>query len=70
MLRKAVFIDRDDTIVKDVPYCNRPEDLKFFNGVGNSIKKLNKAGFFFIIITNQLGIGRGFLTKNILEIIH
>ena len=70
MLKKAVFIDRDDTIVIDVPYCNTPKDLKLFKGVGNSIKKLNEAGYLVIIITNQSGIARGYFTQKTLEKIH
>jgi len=70
MARKAVFIDRDDTIAKDVPYCSRPEDFELFDGVAESIKKLNDVGFFVIVITNQSGITRGFFSKNILAKIH
>jgi len=70
MPRKAVFIDRDNTIAIDGPYCSRPEDLRLFKGVGRSIKKLNDAGFLVIIITNQSGIGRGFFTCDMLEKIH
>ncbi|MDR2866968.1 MAG: HAD-IIIA family hydrolase [Methanomassiliicoccaceae archaeon] len=68
--KKAVFIDRDDTIAKDVPYCSRPEDMKLFNGVPKSIAKLNKAGYLVIIITNQSGVSRGKFTTEDLERIH
>lgn len=68
--RKAVFVDRDDTIVKDVPYCSRPEDLRLFPGVGEGIKRLNDAGFLVIIITNQSGVARGFFSEQALQEIH
>jgi histidinol-phosphate phosphatase family protein len=68
--KKAVFIDRDDTIAKDVPYCSTPKDLKLFDGVPASISKLNKAGFLVIVITNQSGIGRGKFTEEDLTEIH
>jgi D-sedoheptulose 7-phosphate isomerase len=68
--RKAVFVDRDDTIVKDVPYCNCPEDLRLFPGVGEGIKELNDAGFLVIIITNQSGVARGFFSEQMLQEIH
>jgi histidinol-phosphate phosphatase family protein len=70
MNRKAVFIDRDDTIAKDVPYCRRPEDLELFDGIAESIKNLNNAGFLVIIITNQSGIARGYFTEETLNKIH
>jgi D-sedoheptulose 7-phosphate isomerase len=68
--RKAVFIDRDDTIAKDVPYCSKPEDLKLFPGVGKAIKKLNDAGFLVVLVTNQSGIARGYFNEDMLVNIH
>ena len=65
--KKAVFIDRDDTIAKDVPYCSRPEDLVLFEGAPSSIARLNKAGYLVIVITNQSGIARGKFTEDDLE---
>ncbi|HEY3420216.1 MAG TPA: HAD-IIIA family hydrolase [Methanomassiliicoccales archaeon] len=68
--RKAVFIDRDDTVAKDVPYCSRPEDLKLFPGVGRSIKELNDAGYLVILVTNQSGVARGYFSLETLDRIH
>ncbi len=68
--RKAVFIDRDDTVAKDVPYCSRPEDLRLFPGVGRSIKRLNDAGYLVILVTNQSGVARGFFSLETLDKIH
>jgi D-sedoheptulose 7-phosphate isomerase len=68
--RRAVFIDRDDTIVQDVPYCSKPEDLRVFPGVGESIRKLNEAGYLTVLVTNQSGIGRGYFDEATLGRIH
>ena len=68
--RRAVFIDRDDTIVQDVPYCSRPEDLRLFPGVGESIRKINEAGYLAVLVTNQSGIGRGYFDEATLNRIH
>ena len=68
--RKAVFIDRDDTVAKDVPYCSRPEDLKVFPGVGRSIRNLNDAGYLVILVTNQSGVARGYFSLETLGKIH
>lgn len=68
--RGAVFVDRDDTIVKDVPYCSRPEDLVLFPGVGKAIKRLNDAGYLVIMVTNQSGVARGYFTEETLRKIH
>jgi D-sedoheptulose 7-phosphate isomerase len=68
--RKAVFIDRDDTIVRDVPYCARPEDLQLLPGVGASIRRLNEAGYLAVLVTNQSGVGRGYFDEEDLARIH
>ena len=59
---RAVFIDRDDTIAKDVPYCHDPDLFNLYEGVPQAIKRLNDSGFKVIVITNQSGIGRGYFT--------
>jgi D-sedoheptulose 7-phosphate isomerase len=66
----AVFIDRDGTIARDVPYCSRPEDLELLPGAGRAIKLLNEAGFKVILITNQSGVSRGYFSEETLKNIH
>lgn len=70
MGRKAVFLDRDGTIVEDVNYCSRVEDLHILPGVAEAIKLLNRDGFKVVVITNQSGIGRGYFNENTLAQIH
>jgi len=68
-VNKAVFLDRDGTIVEDVGYLNDPADLKFIPGSIEAIKKLNQAGFKVVVITNQAGVARGLITENMLQTI-
>jgi len=68
--RKAVFLDRDDTINDDVGHCSRPEDIRLFPGVSKALRRLNDAGFLTILITNQSVIGRGMTDEEGLERIH
>jgi len=68
--KKAVFLDRDGTINRDVNYCRRIEDFDILPGVPEAIKLLNAQGFKVIVITNQSGIARGFFTKDTLSTIH
>lgn len=69
-LNKAVFVDRDDTINRDVHYCSRPEDFELLLTVGTGIRLLNREGFKVVVITNQSGIARGYFTEEMLERIH
>jgi histidinol-phosphate phosphatase family protein len=67
---KAVLIDRDDTIVKDVPYCDDPVKLNLLPGATKAILKLKSAGYLVIVVTNQSGIARGKFDEDTLEAIH
>jgi len=69
-LHKGVFIDRDDTISRDVHYCSRPEDFELLPKAAAGIKLLNQEGFKVIVITNQSGIARGYFTEGMLNKIH
>ncbi len=70
MGNRTVFLDRDGTMAKDVPYCRRPQDFELFPGVAKAIKLLNERGFKVIVITNQSGIARGYFTEETLAEIH
>lgn len=67
---KAVFLDRDGTLVRDVHFCRRVEDLHLLPGVPRAVRLLNEEGFRVVVITNQSGIGRGYLTRETLAAIH
>ncbi len=70
MKKRAVFLDRDGTINQDVGYPNSYGMVKIFPYSFAAIRKLNKAGFLVIIVTNQSGIGRGFIEEKNLHNIH
>jgi D-glycero-D-manno-heptose 1,7-bisphosphate phosphatase len=61
-MKRAVFLDRDGTLIEDKDYLHRPEDVIIFPGAGDGLKRLQDAGFVLIIVTNQSGIGRGYFT--------
>jgi len=61
-LRRAVFLDRDGTIILDRGYVSRPEAVELLPGAARAIRRLNEGGFLVVIVSNQSGIGRGLLT--------
>lgn len=67
---KAVFLDRDGTIARDVPYCSTPDDFNLLPTAAEAIRLLNKSNFKVVVITNQSGIGRGYFTEETLSRIH
>jgi D-glycero-D-manno-heptose 1,7-bisphosphate phosphatase len=60
---RAVFVDRDGTIIHDADYCSDPNQVQAFEGGAAALRRLKNAGFKIIVITNQSGIGRGFFTE-------
>jgi D-glycero-D-manno-heptose 1,7-bisphosphate phosphatase len=58
VLGKAVFIDKDGTLIRDVPYNIDPRWLRLTPGAGVALRRLKNAGYKLIVITNQPGIAR------------
>ena len=61
--RRAVFLDRDGTIIEDVAYLRDREQVRLLPGAAQAIKRLNASGFLAIVVTNQSGIARGLLSR-------
>ncbi|MBY0385347.1 HAD family hydrolase [bacterium] len=70
MKQKAVFLDRDGTIIIDKVYLNDPKQVEFLPGAIDGLKELKRAGYLLIVVTNQSGIARGLVQKENLEKIH
>lgn len=64
---KAVFLDRDGTIVAGVPYLSSVDQLKLNSNAAEGIKKFNKMGYLAIVITNQSGVARGYFDEEKLK---
>ncbi len=59
---RAVFLDRDGTLIEERHYLHRPEDVALLPGAGGALRQLQDAGFHLIQVTNQSGVGRGYFT--------
>jgi D-glycero-D-manno-heptose 1,7-bisphosphate phosphatase len=70
MKQKAVFVDRDGTLIEEVNFLSRTEDLRFFSFTGEAVELLKENGFLVIVVTNQSGIGRRIFTESAMHEIH
>lgn len=70
MKQPAVFIDRDGTLIEEVNFLSRVEDLSFFSYTDEAIRLLKEHGFLIIVVTNQSGIGRGIFPESAMHEIH
>jgi D-glycero-D-manno-heptose 1,7-bisphosphate phosphatase len=58
----TVLLDRDGTVIEDVPYIADPEQVRLIPGAGEALGLLASCGFRIFTVSNQSGIGRGYLT--------
>lgn len=70
MKHRALFIDRDGTLVHPGHYPSRPEQVRLYDGLGPELQALQQAGFRLVVITNQAGIARGYFTEADLRLMH
>jgi D-glycero-D-manno-heptose 1,7-bisphosphate phosphatase len=66
----GVFFDRDGTIIYDVGYPKRPEQVKLILGVEKALAEIKQRGFQLIMVSNQSGVGRGILNLEEAEQVH
>jgi len=64
MNNAAVFFDRDDTLIKNIPYLGDPEQATLMPQARESLQLLHNNGFMLFIISNQSGVGRGYISKD------
>lgn len=73
-MKKAVFLDRDgvinEVLTDRVKFVNRPDQLYFLPGVPEAIRQLNKVFDYVFVVTNQGGVGLGFMKETQLHAIH
>ena len=70
MKQPAIFIDRDGTLIEEVNYLSRVEDLRIFPFTATAVKLLKDNGYLIIVVTNQSGIGREVYTEAAMQGIH
>ena len=69
-MTRAVFLDRDGTLIEEVGYLDRLDRVQFFPYSIDAVRLLNRAGFAVIVTTNQAGIARGFFDEAFVESTH
>jgi D-glycero-D-manno-heptose 1,7-bisphosphate phosphatase len=70
LLRPAVFLDRDGTLIDDVGYLDALEQVALYPWTADALRLLGRAGFARVVITNQSGVARGFYTEAFVADVH
>ena len=66
MTSKAVFLDKDGTLIEDVPYNVNPDLIQLTVGALQAVRSLHCAGYKLIVISNQSGVARGYFPESAL----
>ena len=64
---KAVFLDRDGTLIQNLHYGSDPLAIRLEEGVGEGLRLLKQEGFLLVVVTNQSGVARGYFTEEHVE---
>ncbi|MBI2058885.1 MAG: HAD family hydrolase [Nitrospirae bacterium] len=69
-MNRAVFLDRDGTVCEEVGYANHLSRIRLLRPSAGAIRRLNKAGFKIIIVTNQGGVAKAYFPESFLAQAH
>jgi len=69
-LKRAVFLDRDGTLVDELGFLARADDLRLLPRAAEAVRRINAAGLLAIVVTNQSGIARGLFGERELAAVH
>jgi D,D-heptose 1,7-bisphosphate phosphatase len=70
MSNKAIFLDRDDTLIEDAGYINHPDQVKLLDSVADALRELKEMGYKLVVASNQSAVARGIVTEEVLDEIH
>ncbi|MGH9890406.1 MAG: D-glycero-alpha-D-manno-heptose-1,7-bisphosphate 7-phosphatase [bacterium] len=70
MSSRAVFVDRDGTIIEELHYPDDPQKVRLLPGAGEALAELRKAGFLLVLVSTQSGVGRGLFAEEAVRLVH
>lgn len=69
-MNKALFLDRDGVINRDVSYPHKPEQIEFIDGIFDLCRKAFSKGYLIVVVTNQAGVAKGYFSEHDVELLH
>ena len=61
-MKRAVFFDRDGTLIDEAGYLRTPEQVRLKPGAAQAVRRVKEAGFLVVVVSNQSGVARGLVT--------
>ncbi len=67
---RAVFLDKDGTLIDNLPFNTDPEKIRLTPGAGGALQRLQRQGYQLMVVSNQSGVGRGLFDESALGHVH
>jgi D-glycero-D-manno-heptose 1,7-bisphosphate phosphatase len=68
--RRAVFLDRDGTVIEDAGHLSDPDGVQLVPGAAAALRTLRAEGFLLALVSNRSGVGRGLITPEQADTVH
>jgi D,D-heptose 1,7-bisphosphate phosphatase len=62
-MNRAVFLDKDGTLIKNIPYNVQPGRIVLQEGAGDCLRTLRTLGYHILCISNQAGVAKGYFSE-------
>lgn len=69
-MSRALFMDRDGTVMVDIGYPRDPDDVELLPGAPETLARLRELGLKLVIVSNQSGVGRGLVSADEAAAVH
>ncbi len=66
---KAVFLDKDGTLLENVPYNVQPQRMRLVPDAGQALRRLHALGYTLIVVSNQAGVAHGYFDVGALRLV-
>ena len=61
-MKRALFLDRDGTVIEDRGYMHDPDLVQLLPGAAEALREFGSGGWALVVVSNQSGVGRGLIT--------
>lgn len=69
-MKKAVFLDRDGTLIQDLGYICNFSQVGFFPFAAAAVRAMNDAGYLVVVVSNQSAVARGICSEKEIQLLH
>ncbi|GAB3540416.1 D-glycero-alpha-D-manno-heptose-1,7-bisphosphate 7-phosphatase [Spirosoma fluminis] len=66
-MRPAIFLDKDGTLIPDIPYNADPGLITLYPETGPALQRLQRVGYQLLVVSNQAGVAKGYFSEDALE---